>query len=399
MAYIQQLGERKYKITVCNGYKPNGQKRMQARTITVPREVSKRGIRQYVMAEAERLEKRFRTGIDQSENTRFEDYANRWLDRMAKRYKVSTLEGYRRMLEAVYPTIGGLPLCKIRPMVLEELCEELRQRPGRNGQPLSENTVHKYLDTISAVLQDAVKNDILLYNPAHRVDKLRVERTPQRIPQAWEMQKLLQCILQEPLLYRVYYLLALSTGLRRGELCALRWRDLHGGNQLLIQHSRSTVVGKGVVESDTKSHRTRVVVLPQLVYDYLGELLFNQIVENNGIRPDDLILPKTENPSTRTPSAATCVNCMTATAFPKTTTCTRCGISSPPTCWKRDQQTGDRRPAGPCRYRLSRTHLLPPPGRLQGAGGGAAGYHVATCRCDGLGTGTKNAGSGKTVSL
>ena len=48
------------------------------------------------------------------------------------------------------------------------------------------------------------------------MDKLRVERTPQRIPQAWEMQKLLQCILQEPLLYRVYYLLALSTGLRVG---------------------------------------------------------------------------------------------------------------------------------------------------------------------------------------
>ena len=91
-------------------------------------------------------------------------------------------------------------------------------------------------------------------------------------------------------------MLALSTGLRRGELCALRWRDLHGGNQLLIQHSRSTVVGKGVIESDTKSHRTRVVVLPQLVYDYLGEMLFNQIVENNGIRPDDLIFTKQGKP-------------------------------------------------------------------------------------------------------
>ena len=289
MAYIQQHGERKYKITVCNGYKPDGQKRMRARTVDVPKEVPKRGIRQYVMAEAERLEKRFRTGIDQSENSRFEDYANGWLTRMERRYKASTLEGYRRMLEAVYSSIGGLPLCKIRPMVLEELCEELRQRPGRNGKTMSENTVHKYLDTISAVLQDAVKNDILMYNPAHRVEKLRVEKPQQRIPQAWEMQKLLQCILQEPLLYRVYYLLALSIGLRRGELCALRWQDLHGGNQLLIQHSRSTVVGKGVIESDTKSHRTRVVMLPQLVYDYLGELLFNQIVENNGICPDDLI--------------------------------------------------------------------------------------------------------------
>ena len=56
MAYIQQRGERKYKITVCNGYKANGQKRMRARTVDVPNEVPKRGIRQYVMAEAERLE-------------------------------------------------------------------------------------------------------------------------------------------------------------------------------------------------------------------------------------------------------------------------------------------------------------------------------------------------------
>ena len=43
------------------------------------------------------------------------------------------------------------------------------------------------------------------------------------------MCKLMQCILQEPLLYRVFYLTAITTGMRRGELCALRWNDLHGG--------------------------------------------------------------------------------------------------------------------------------------------------------------------------
>ena len=153
MAYIQQRGERKYKITVCNGYTTTGKKRMQARTIDVPKEIPKRGIKQYVYAEAERLEKRFRTGIDESENTKFETYAEHWLDRAAKRYKASTLAGYRKMLEVAYPYIGGLPLCKIRPMVLEEFAEELRKRPGRGGKPLSENTVHKYLDAVSAVLQ------------------------------------------------------------------------------------------------------------------------------------------------------------------------------------------------------------------------------------------------------
>ena len=45
MAYIKQKSERKFKITVCNGYKVNGQKRMKAQTITVPSSVPKRSMK------------------------------------------------------------------------------------------------------------------------------------------------------------------------------------------------------------------------------------------------------------------------------------------------------------------------------------------------------------------
>ena len=108
-------------------------------------------------------------------------------------------------------------------------------RKKRNGEPVCEATVRKYLQTVSAVLEDAKRNDILLYNPAHRVRGIRVERKVQPIPSEFEMRKLLQCILQEPLLYRVFYLTAIATGMRRGELCALRWNDLHGGGAVLVQ--------------------------------------------------------------------------------------------------------------------------------------------------------------------
>lgn len=72
MAYIKKKSERKFKITVCNGYKVNGQKRMKAQTITVPSSVPKRGIQQYVMAEAERIEKKFKYGVEESDQTHFE---------------------------------------------------------------------------------------------------------------------------------------------------------------------------------------------------------------------------------------------------------------------------------------------------------------------------------------
>ena len=81
MAYIKKKSERKFKITVCNGYKVNGQKRMKAQIITVPSSVPKRGIQQYVMAEAERIEKKFKYGVEESDQTHFEQYAENWLKR------------------------------------------------------------------------------------------------------------------------------------------------------------------------------------------------------------------------------------------------------------------------------------------------------------------------------
>ena len=121
MAYIKKKSERKFKITVCNGYKVNGQKRMRAQTITVPPEVPKRGIQQYVMAEAERIEKKFKYGIEESDQTHFDCYAESWLKRQEPYFKATTLAGYKRNLEIVYPFIGGIPLAKIRPLTLEEI--------------------------------------------------------------------------------------------------------------------------------------------------------------------------------------------------------------------------------------------------------------------------------------
>ena len=183
MAYIKKKSERKFKITVCNGYKVNGQKRMKAQTITVPSYVPKRGIQQYVMAEAERIEKKFKYGVEESDQTHFEQYAENWLKRQEPFFKATTCAGYKLNLDIVYPLIGGIPLAKLLPMTLEEMCEELRKRPGRGGKCIKETTVQKYLETVSSVLEDAKKNDIIPFNPAHRVRKKHFEKEVQHIPQ------------------------------------------------------------------------------------------------------------------------------------------------------------------------------------------------------------------------
>ena len=280
MAYIKKKSERKYKITVCNGYKGNGQKRMKAQTITVPSSVPKRGIQQYVMAEAERIEKKFKYGVEESDQTHFEQYAENWLKRQQPFFKATTYAGYKRNLDIVYPLIGGIPLAKLLPMTLEEMCEELRKRPGRGENCIKETTVQKYLETVSSVLEDAKKNDIIPFNPAHRVRKKCAEKEKQHIPQKYEMQRLLQIIMDEPILYKAYYTMAIATGLRRGELCALRWEDITGPYEFTIRHSRSYVTGQGIVESDTKNHRERVIVIPAQVWEFLMSLRHWQTIRS-----------------------------------------------------------------------------------------------------------------------
>ena len=103
MASIKQINDRKFKITVSNGYRPNGKKICKAKTITVPDSVKPRGIRQYVAHEAEELERLVKSGFAEDRDTTFETYATRWLERQVK-YAPGTLASYRRMLET------GLPL-------------------------------------------------------------------------------------------------------------------------------------------------------------------------------------------------------------------------------------------------------------------------------------------------
>ena len=184
-----------------------------------------------------------------------------------------------RLLKFSHPFIGGIPLARIRPLTLEEMCKELRKRPGRNGS-VKECTVQKYLETVSSVLEDAKKNDIIPFNPAHRVRKKCAEKEKQHIPQKYEMQRLLQIIMDEPILYKAYYTMAIATGLRRGELCALRWEDITGPYKFTIRHSRSYVAGQGIVESDTKNHRERVIVIPAQVWEFLMSLRHWQTIRS-----------------------------------------------------------------------------------------------------------------------
>ena len=222
MASIKKLTDRKFKITISNGYRPNGKKICKAKTITVPDLVKPRGIPQYVAHEAEELERLVKSGFAEDRDTTFETYAARWLERQVK-YAPGTLASYRLLIE-------------------------LRKRTHQ-GKPIQEATVQKYLTVVSAVLSDAKRNEIIQRNPARMIDLPDTEHRQQFIPTDEQAQELILALLDEPYHYKLFYVLAMYTGCRRGELCALRWKDFvlveKYRSVLTVSRSRSVVPGKG----------------------------------------------------------------------------------------------------------------------------------------------------------
>lgn len=265
MASIKQLNERKFKITVSNGYRPDGRKISKARTITVPDSVGKRGIRQYVSHAAEEMERIIKQGFCEDAEMTFEEYSLRWLDRQVK-YAAGTIASYRRMLKVTYPFIGAIKLNQLRPIVLENMLVELRKRKS-HGKTVQEATVQKYLTVISAVLSDAKRNELIQKNPAHMIDLPDTKRREQFIPTEEDANRFLNALLDEPQEYKIFYVLALYTGCRRGELCALKWHDFIMTDKyrcvLTVSRSRSNVPGLGVQEGPTKNGRSRTIVIEE----------------------------------------------------------------------------------------------------------------------------------------
>lgn len=171
-----------------------------------------------------------------------------------------TLHEGRRIAERViYPAIGDIPVTDLTARHLDELYRQLSVGEGPTGRKLSPATVRRYHAVISASLNQAVKWGWLEKNPAERAQPPELDKGKQRIPTAEEVRMLAHAAEEQKPEWGVLVKLAVMTGARRGELCALRWPDV-GPDSILFARSVYRA-GKERGEKTTKSGRERVVTL------------------------------------------------------------------------------------------------------------------------------------------
>ena len=171
-----------------------------------------------------------------------------WLDKREGFVKESTMQGYREAAAMqILPALGAMPLTDITEAVVQEtVLHWLREgrADGRGG--LGERTVRRLVGILKLMLRDAAKAGYAVhtvmdirYPPAEEVAALRVL--------SHEEQALLtQHVYLELSPKTLGIALALHTGLRIGELCALRWGDIDlAARTLTVRHTIQRIYRRG----------------------------------------------------------------------------------------------------------------------------------------------------------
>ena len=123
--------------------------------------------------------------------------------------------------------LGHYKLTDLRPEHFRKLYADLRQaKSDATGKPLSESTVEGVHATLCSILSDAVEGGFLTHNPAWRTYRYAGKKTEKKIADEETAQKIISALENESIKYETYFKLIIATGMRRGECCALQWRDI-----------------------------------------------------------------------------------------------------------------------------------------------------------------------------
>lgn len=227
-------------------------------------------------AQDEALKKRERDEQFHGAVPTIKQYGQEWLDSL--HLQRSTLIGYQRQFDNyIVPEFGNKPIDKITAPAIGRFYRKLRECGGKDGAPLSANTVNKVSIELSAIFEAAMHDGYIVKNPAKLKKitnppvgrEIRAERPEMVTWTAVELNSFLSWSRDE---YKdEYYELWLTlarTGMRRGEAVALQWRDLDfKKGKISIRRAADPAVKGGV--KVPKSGTARVIDADNFLVDVL----------------------------------------------------------------------------------------------------------------------------------
>ncbi len=249
-----------------------------------------RGTKREAQTECARLINELKTGtyVEPTKQT-VAAFLDEWLNFIKPTVSPKTHERYAEICQkGIAPLLADVTLAKLRTDRIDAAWAKALTEGRRDGKGgLSPRTVHHMRRVLIKALNQAVVWDRLVKNPAQASTPPKVERKSMLAYDASQVAALLEHM--RPTRLYVPVLLAVMCGLRRGEIAALRWKNVDlNARMMAIVESAEQTAGE-VRYKPPKNDRARPVAISPTVAEELRSHKARQAEEllRLGIRMDD----------------------------------------------------------------------------------------------------------------
>lgn len=278
---IEKRGKNSYRLTVFEGFDLNGKPMIHRKTVHGTKKDAEVELAKFVTEVQNDL-------VIDGKSLKFSEFTEIWKrDYGSKELAPSTYKRYCRMLETrLLPYFGHFYINKIKPtdiMKFYDLLEkdtQLVRKKGNNGsktkKPLSGKTILEHHRLLRAMLHKAVYWQLIVANPAERVQPPKARKPKRRSYDDEQTKILLENLEQlsiEDTKYKVAIILTVFTGVRLGELMGLEWQDVDFKNGIIsINRSSQYLSDMGVFTKVPKTESSiREIAIPDFIISLLEE--------------------------------------------------------------------------------------------------------------------------------
>jgi integrase len=188
---------------------------------------------------------------------------NEWLEHAAPSFSPKTVATCRGYIDSpIIPAIGSLSANKLTAAELDRFYRHLLEVGTANG-PYAPATIRRVHGIIRRALTQGVRWGWITHNPAIDASPPRVPLRELKPPSPDDVVRLFRLAQESDPDLATFVMLAASSGARRGELIALRWKDIDLDRGTLSIERGVVIVNSQLIEQGTKTHQSRRITLDE----------------------------------------------------------------------------------------------------------------------------------------
>ncbi len=227
----------------------------------------------------DRIETYRNVELSEQSNMTLGQWLDRWLDDyMSMTIRESTMDSYRSIItHYIKPQLGEKKIGDVTTADVQKMYNYLRKH-GRievhwdKGKELSDATVRGVHMMLHQAMDAAVRERLIVKNPTEGTVIPKKNYVPKQILSEEQMETFLAEVQKDPW-WRDFFYTELTTGMRRGEICGLKWQDFdEKTGRLTVRRSVTTRSGGGVKVGETKTETgVRTIQLPPSTAELLRQ--------------------------------------------------------------------------------------------------------------------------------